>query len=130
MKKQIPLLFGDLLAIALLTVIGFATHGETDLSLLPRMLTTFGPLALGWLLVAPFLGLFQPGIISNPRQWWRPFLAMVFAGPLAALLRAFLLNTVVIPIFAVVLSGSAGLGMVVWRFFWLRLERSLTTPTP
>ncbi len=130
MKNTYWLILGDLLAIALVTVIGFATHGETDLSLLPRMLTTFGPLALAWFLVAPFLGLFQPKITANLRQLWRPFVALVLAGPLAALLRAFLLNTVVIPIFAVVLSGSAGLGMVVWRFFWQRLERSLTTPTP
>jgi len=123
MKKQIPLLFGDLLAIALVTVIGFATHGQTELALLPRMLTTFLPVSAAWFLVAPFLGLFRPDITANPRQLWRPFLAMVFAGPLAALLRAFLLNTVVIPIFAVVLSGSAGLGMIVWRAIWWWLNK-------
>jgi len=122
MKTIHWLILGDLLAIALVTVIGFATHGETDLSFLPRMLTTFGPLALAWLLVAPFLGLFDPEVTANPRQLWRPFAAMVFAGPLAALLRALLLNSVVIPIFGVVLSGSAGLGMVVWRALWWRLK--------
>ncbi len=125
MKNTHWLIFGDMLAIAFVIVIGFATHGETDFSFLPRMLTTFGPLALAWLLVAPFLGLFQSEITSNWRQLWRPFLAMVFAGPLAALLRAFLLNTVVIPIFAMVLSGSAGLGMFAWRVVWRQVERSL-----
>jgi hypothetical protein len=119
------LIIGDLLAIALVTVIGFATHGQTELALLPRMLTTFLPVSAAWLLVAPFLGLFRPEITSDPRQLWRPLLGMVFAGPLAALLRAFLLNTVVIPIFAVVLSGSAGLGMLAWRLIWQRLEQSL-----
>lgn len=125
MKNTHWLILGDIFSIALVTVIGFATHGQTELALLPRMLTTFGPLALAWLLVAPFLGLFRPEITANPRQLWRPFLGMVFAGPLAALLRAFLLNTVVIPIFALVLSGSAGLGMLAWRSIWWRLERSL-----
>lgn len=128
MKKHLPLLFGDLLAIALVTLIGFATHGEADVSFLPRMLTTFGPLALAWLLAAPLLGLFRPEITSDPRQWWRPFVAMVLAGPLAALLRAFLLNTVVIPLFAVVLSGSAGAGMVVWRAIWWHVSRKKVPP--
>lgn len=118
MQKTNLLIFGDILAIAIVTVIGFAAHGQAELSLLPRMLTTFGPVTLAWFLVAPFLGLFDPKITADPRQLWRPFWAMVFAGPLAALLRALLLNTVVIPIFAVVLTGSAGLGMVVWRAIW------------
>ncbi len=118
MKNTHWLILGDILAIAIVTVIGFATHGQAELSLLPRMLATFGPLTLAWFLVAPFFGLFTPEVTVNPRQLWRPFGAMVFAGPLAALLRALLLNTVVIPIFAVVLTGFAGLGMVVWRAIW------------
>ena len=118
------LVAGDILAIAVVTVIGFATHGEAGVALVPRMLTTFGPLTLGWFLLAPFLGLFTPEITSAPRQLWRPVLVMVFAGPLAALLRAVLLNTVVIPVFGVVLSGSAGVGMLVWRALWYWLKRS------
>ena len=55
MKHTHWLILGDLLTIALVTLIGFATHGEADIALLPRMLTTFGPLALAWFLVAPFL---------------------------------------------------------------------------
>ncbi len=125
MKKFLPfLVVGDLLAMAIVTVIGFATHGETDLALLPRMLATFLPLCLGWFLIAPWLGLFNPWIASNLRELWRPFAALVFAGPLAALLRAFWLNTVVIPVFGVVLSGSAGLGMAAWRAIaWLILRK-------
>lgn len=123
MKSIHWLILGDIFAIALVTVIGFATHGETGLGFAPRMSTTFGPVALGWFLTAPFLGLFNPQITSDLRQLWRPFLAMVFAGPLAALLRAFLLNTVVIPIFVVVLSGFAGLGMLVCRAIWWWLNR-------
>jgi hypothetical protein len=121
-----PLIAGDLVAIAIVTVIGFLTHGETGTAQLPRMLTTFIPLTIGWFLIAPFLRLYNPEMTSNLRQQWRPLLAMVLAGPLAALLRAFLLNTVVIPIFAVVLSASAGLVLLVWRLLWLWLRSSRT----
>ena len=123
-KIPTNLVAGDVLAISVVTIIGFATHGEAGAALLPRMLTTFAPLTLGWFLIAPFLGLFNPEITSAPRQLWRPALAMIFAGPLAALLRAVLLNTVVIPIFGIVLSGSAGLGMLLWRALWCWLKRS------
>lgn len=123
MKKRTLLILGDLLAIAFVTIIGFATHGEIDLALLPRMLATFIPLTAAWFLAAPWLGLFDERITDNPRQLWRAPLAMLFAGPLAAVLRAFWLGGVVIPIFAVVLSGSAGLGMLAWRALWLILSR-------
>jgi hypothetical protein len=124
-KLLLPLIFGDLLALALVTVIGFATHGETNVALLPRMLTTFLPLTAGWFLLAPWLGLFNPEVVANPRQLWRPCVALLYAGPLAALLRALLLNTVVIPVFGVVLSGSAGLGLTLWRALalWLLKQR-------
>ena len=123
MKSTRWLFLGDLLTLALVTLIGFATHGETQVDLLPRMLATFLPLTLGWCLTAPFLGLFDLQVTANPRQLWRPVLALVLAGPLAVLLRALWLNTVVIPIFGVVLSGSAGLGMLVWRALWLVWRR-------
>ncbi len=128
MKPIRWLVLGDIFALALVTVIGFATHGETGLEFFPRMLTTFLPVSVAWFVVAPFLGLFRPEITANPRQLWRSFVGMVLAGPLAALLRAFLLNTVVIPLFAVVLSGSAGLGMLVWRALWWILSREKVPP--
>lgn len=117
-RSNMLLVAGDTIAIAIVTVIGFATHGETTLALIPRMLTTFLPLMLGWFLAAPLLGLFDPRISSDPRQLWRPLAAMLFAAPLAALLRAYWLGSVVIPIFGLVLTGSAGLGMLVWRALW------------
>ncbi len=123
MNKRSLLILGDLLAIAIVTVIGFATHGKTDLAVLPRMLATFVPLSLAWFLTAPWLGLFDARITDSPRQLWRAPLAMLFAGPLAALLRAVWLNSVVIPVFGVVLTGSAGLGMLAWRALWLLLSR-------
>jgi hypothetical protein len=120
--KYYSLVLGDMLAILIVTGIGFATHGEADVSFLPRMAAAFFPLAIAWFLLAPFVGLFQPAITSNPKQLWRPVLAMVFAAPLAAVLRGLLLNAAIIPIFAVVLGATSALGMLVWRTVWYWFE--------
>jgi ABC-type xylose transport system permease subunit len=121
--KNTILILGDILAIAVVTVIGFATHGEADLSFLPRMLASFLPLTLAWFLLAPWFGLFQPEVTSNPRQLWRPVLAMLFAAPLAALLRGLWLNAPIIPVFAVVLASTSALGILLWRGIYLVLSR-------
>jgi hypothetical protein len=116
------LILGDILAIAIVTLIGFATHNEADLSFLPRMLAAFVPLTVSWFLLAPWFGLFQAEIESSPKQLWRPVLAMLYAAPLAALLRGLVLNAPIIPVFAVVLASTSAFGMLVWRgiYFLLR----------
>ena len=122
-NMKIYLILGDILAILIVTVIGFATHGETDLSFVPRMAAMCFPLMIAWFLLSPFLGLFEPAPISNARQLWRPVLAMVFAAPLAAVLRGLILNAPIIPIFAVVLSATSAFGMLVWRGIYFFLQR-------
>lgn len=122
MSKQ-SLIVGDVLAIALVTFIGFATHGETDLSFLPRMLASFLPLTLAWFLLAPWLGLFQIETVSSSRGLWQAALAMLFAAPLAAVLRGLWLNAPIIPIFAVVLCITSAIGMTAWRGLYLLLLR-------
>src|ERR1044071_4580410 len=109
MSNQV-LLLGDVLTIALITFIGFATHGEADLSLLPRMAATFFPLVVAWFLLAPWFGLFRDEIIYNARQLWRPALTALFAAPLAVVLRGLILNAPIIPIFAVVLGVNTEIG--------------------
>jgi len=123
MRNRNILIIGDTLAIALVTLIGFATHGETDLSFLPRFLATFIPLSISWFLLAPWFGLFQQEITSNPKGLWRPALVMLFAMPLAALLRAMILNSAVIPIFAIVLGATSALGMTIWRRLYFLFNR-------
>jgi hypothetical protein len=120
------LILGDVISLSLVTVIGFAAHGQTGLSLLPRMMTTFLPLLTGWFLLAPLLGLFSPEITQNPRQLWRPVYAMLIASPLAALLRALMLGGVVLPIFALVLAANATLGILLWRIIFLFIQRRLS----
>ncbi|MFM8322851.1 MAG: DUF3054 domain-containing protein [Chloroflexota bacterium] len=108
------LIAGDLLAIALVTLFGFATHGELG-SAGTRMLTTFVPLCLGWMAAAPALGLFNRAAAGDPRQLWRPLWAMLLGGPLAAWLRAAWLGAAVLPVFVFVLSGVGALGLLAWR---------------
>ncbi len=123
MNYHTLLFAGDILAIAIVTLIGFVTHNQANLDFLPRMAATFFPLTAAWFLAAPGLGLFDAPVTANPRQLWRPLLAMVLAGPLAAVLRAFWLGGAVIPVFVVVLSGTSALGMLAWRGLWLLLTR-------
>jgi hypothetical protein len=121
MKRSL-LVFGDILAILLVTVIGFATHGELGTSFIARMAAAFFPLTIAWFLLAPFLELFQTKNASDPKQLWRPVLAMFFAGPFAAVLRGLLLNAPIIPIFAVVLASTSAFGMLIWRWIFCGMK--------
>jgi hypothetical protein len=121
------LIGGDVLALAIITIIGFASHGETEISLVPRMLTTFIPLVVSWFLIAPWLGLLNPQTTSDPKQLWRPLLAMLLAAPITTIFRAAMLNGVALPLFTIILGGSAALGMFVWRMIWyLTNKKSLS----
>ena len=124
MNTKRILFAGDVLAILIVTIIGFTTHGEANLSFLPRMLAAFVPLTVAWFLISPWLGLLQPEITSDPKQLWQPVLAMIFAGPLAVVLRGLILNAPIIPIFAVVFSATSAFGMLVWRGIYFFLTRA------
>ncbi len=126
MKKYI-LVLGDLIAIVLITWIGFASHGEAGMSFLPRMGAAFFPLIISWFLLAPALGLFQSQITLNIKQLWRPVLGMIFAASFAVVLRGLILNAPIIPIFAVVLGTTSAFGMLVWRGIYLFMRRKVST---
>ena len=131
MKPYYPtLILGDTLTLAIITLVGFATHGETSLALAPRimlrMLTSFLPLLAGWFLLAPLLGLFSTQITIDPRQLWRPVYAMLLAAPLVGVLRAVMLNGIVLPLFVLILGASAALGMLLWRALFLFIQHRLS----
>ena len=116
-------LAGDLITLALVTLAGFATHNELG-SAGFRMLTTFIPLLVAWLLLSPHLRVYEPRCYNNPTQLWRPFWAMVLAAPLAGWLRGFWLNAPVIPVFVLVLGGISSLALLAWRsLYWLIFAR-------
>ena len=122
MKNSI-LVIGDILALLVTTIVGFVTHGEGELSFLPRLLAAFVPITITWLILAPWFGLFQSEITSNPKQLWRPVLAMNFAAPLAVIFRGLILNAAVLPIFAIVFGATSAFGVVIWRVIYLFFNR-------
>jgi len=121
--QQIILLAGDIIVLALVTLFGFARHGELASGGV-RLMTTFIPLVVAWLLVAPFLGVFDLQLAADLRQLWRPFWAMVLAGPMAGWLRGVLLNEPIQPVFVLVLGGISALALLGWRsLYWLVISR-------
>jgi hypothetical protein len=115
LNKTNTLILGDILVIAILTFIGFATHGEADVSFIPRMGAAFFPLLIGWFLMAPWFGLFDEQVTSNLKLLWRVLLAMLFVAPFASILRSAFLHGAALPIFTLVLGGTNALAMLVWR---------------
>lgn len=125
MNKKSILTFGDIITLALLTVIGFATHGETGASFLPRMAAAFVPMAFGWFILAPWLGLFDETIVMAPKNLLRIPLAMLFVTPLAVILRAAWLNSAGLPIFALAFGGTNMIGMLVWRWLYIFIAKRM-----
>ena len=125
MSKKSILILGDIITFAILTVIGFAAHGETGASFLPRMAVAFVPMAFGWFVLAPWLGLFDDAVITAPKNLLRIPLAMLFVAPLAVILRAAWLNTAGIPIFALALGGANAIGMLVWRGIYIFIAKRM-----
>jgi hypothetical protein len=113
-KNLIWLISGDALTLLLVTIYGFASHNELG-SGGARMLTTFVPLLLAWLLIAPHLSVYDPERIRDPRQLWRPFWAMVLAGPMAGWLRGVMLGQPILPVFVLVIGGVSALALLFWR---------------
>lgn len=117
------LILGDFVALLIVTLIGFLSHGEFSTAFLPRMAAVFVPLLVGWYLLAPSLRLFEDSITRRPSELWRPAFTMLFAGPLAAILRGLLLQAPVIPTFAVVLTTTGAVALTLWRLVWLLASR-------
>lgn len=123
MTKKTILILGDIISLAILTVIGFATHGETGFSFLPRMGVIWLPMLFGWFVLSPWFGLSDEQVIISPRNLWRIILVMLFVAPLAATVRAALLGAAMLPLFPLILGGSNAIGMMVWRWIYIFIAR-------
>jgi hypothetical protein len=119
------LVTGDVVALALVTLLGFGSHGEFSVAFLPRMAAAFLPLCAGWFLLAPQLGLFARDAKPAASGLWSPAFVMLFAGPLAVVLRGLLLQSPIIPSFAVVLTSVSALALTLWRGVWFLLQRRI-----
>ena len=121
------LIAGDIITLAIVTLIGFASHGTADTAG-TRMLTTFIPLVAAWLLIAPYIKVYDQNIVLEGRQLWRPLWVMVLAAPMAAWLRGLMLRSPILPVFVLILGGVSALAILIWRgLYWLvatRLKRT------
>lgn len=122
MSKKSILIAGDTAAFVVLVVIGFATHAELSLAYLPRMAAAFLPTGLGWFLLAPWFELFDETVVSRAKTLLRIPLVFVFVAPFAVILRSVWLGEPVSALFTLVLAGSYGLGMIVWRWLYLLID--------
>jgi hypothetical protein len=113
-SKHAFLLFGDLILISVVTLLGFASH-NTLTTAGAHMLTTFLPLAAAWLMVAVPFGLYDLRIAGRSSYLWRPFWAMILAGPMMGFLRGLMLGSNIVPVFVIVVGGIGALGMLLWR---------------
>lgn len=106
---------GDVVALILLVVVGFASHAE--LSAIPRMAGTVVVFGLSWFVVAPFFGLFDAPALTRPVDaLWRTALAWIVAAPLGTFLRSVALDrATIVVVFVMVTIAVNGAGLALWR---------------
>jgi hypothetical protein len=114
-----PLLFlGDALVFLVVTVIGFASHGTLQVDSIGRFLATLLPFYVSWLLFAYWSGLLHQPTNDEARWWLRCGIAAALSAPLAAMLRAFWLGSVVLPTFVLIMAAVSALAVAAWRWFY------------
>ncbi len=124
--EQRTLMIGDIVVLAITTAFGFANHGTLGSAGL-RILATLVPLLTAWFLISPWLGVFDGTRVMDPRQLWRPLLAMILSAPFAAFLRGAWLAQPILPLFVVVIGGFSALAVVSWRGLYLLCRMRMTT---
>jgi len=126
-STQVVLYAGDGVVLGLVTLVGFATHGELT-SAGFRLLTTFIPLVIAWALIGPWLGVFNSRNILAVHEIWRPVLAMFLAAPMAAWLRGVWLDAPIDPVFVSVIGAVSAAGLLIWRGIYLIVTRVARQP--
>jgi hypothetical protein len=119
---------GDILAILIVTLVGFLTHYQGVAGW--RWLSSFLPIVLAWFAVAPWLGVYHADHSRRAGALWRPVLAALLSAPLAAVLRALWLNSAIPPVFPVVLAATNALGFLIWRGLWVAIAQGLERGQP
>lgn len=111
------LVSGDIIAFIVFATLGRGSHGEaTGLSAPIETLGTAAPFIAGWLLVAPWLGVYGAAARRSPAAMaGRTALAWLLAWPVALGLRA-LFEQRGIPLSFAIVAGSVNLILLVgWR---------------
>jgi hypothetical protein len=122
-SSSLLLWMGDIGAYGVVTLIGFLSHGTIQSVQPVRVLATFLPFYVSWIVFALWGGVFySPG--TTPWRWVLfSGIAAGLSAPLGATLRGFWLGSPVLPIFVLVMAGVSALGVMLWRLAYLRVIR-------
>lgn len=112
------LIVGDIMVFLIFAILGRRSHGEaTGLSAFINVLGTAAPFAIGWFIVAPFLGLFKREISSQPKRMaWKTALAWLIGWPIALLIRSLYLRYAPPVSFALISLITNMVFLLVWRW--------------
>jgi hypothetical protein len=121
-RRTALLVGGDLTAIYLFALIGRRSHGLDGENMLLAALQTALPFALGWLIVSPWFGMFEPPTLRALAQRlassWPPALL------LGMLLRSWVNGTPLQLSFILVALLSGGALLTVWRMIARQLREA------
>ena len=106
-------IIGDLVVLVGMTVFGFLTHSTTDETW--RLLVTTLGVLIAWGLVAPWFDTLSERTLRRPSAVWKVALAWTIAAPFAAFLRGLVLGVGISATFVLVLIGTNGPVLVLWR---------------
>jgi hypothetical protein len=122
--RIILLVIGDAIVFLIFAAVGRRSHGEAaSLSSFLQVAGTAAPFALGWFIVAPFIGAYRRRKttgVGNMAQWTA--LAWIAAWPVALLFRGIAVDRAVPPVTFMLISLISNMVFLeVWRvlFAWL-----------
>ncbi len=115
----------DLLTYVIVTLVGFRSHGTLGSAVLTRILATFVPFYLSWLIFSAWGRVHRKS--ANDGVSWLVLsgLAAFLSAPLGATLRGFWLGTPILPTFVLVMGLVSALGIVIWRGIYWKVVQAL-----
>jgi Protein of unknown function (DUF3054) len=116
--RIISLVVGDALVFLIFSVIGRLSHGErVDPAAFPQVVATAAPFAIGWFIVAPYVGAYRRDVTTQPRQMaLRTAFAWLLSLPVGLTLRGIFVDHDVPPLsFAIVTFVFVMLVLQLWR---------------
>lgn len=123
MNKKNILILGDIITFAIVTLIGFVSHGESESSYLPRFFAALIPLLISWFGFIHWVGLLDEEIVIEPKNLYCILLAMIFVIPLAAFGRGLILNSPIQPMFVIAFFATNTIGMLIWRGIYIFIAK-------
>lgn len=123
-RSQLALLFGDILLLTALAIIGFINH--SDINGFWESLTNghfwalWVPIVIGWLIVSSLAGVLNLHNATKISQLWRVALVAVIVMPIAVWVRSlFLSNDSIATVFVSVLILLGLATMIIWRLIYV-----------